>query len=252
MPSSYSAAPPAAPARPRRRARVTVLGALFCLTLLCVAVCGFLVWRTLAASTNFLFSTRPDVRLIDFVGMTEADFRAGSYAARLEPVVTYANTDYPAGVICRQSPQAGRTVKEGQRLALKVSLGPNRITLPDVREKTREEPLAWLRAQGLAPVTAFTPDNTLPNDSVLGTDPAAGAVVDGGTAVTVRLSSALPDAHRTVPSLYGLTVRVAREQLESIGLRADTDAPDAALVTDQAPMAGMPLLVGKRVKLYAG
>ena len=84
-------------------------------------------------STNPLFSNRDNVQLIDFVGQTEDEFRTSDYFALLTPEIVYEyNSSYPAGTIFQQSPAAGRTVKEKQKITLKVSRGTEIITLPDV------------------------------------------------------------------------------------------------------------------------
>lgn len=238
-------------ARPRRKRRVTALGVLALLTLAVVLGCGVAIWQIFANSTNFLFSTRPDVTLQNFVGMTKDEFLAGDFAKKLETELTEGyNAAYGAGVIYQQAPGPGRTVKEGQRITLKVSLGAKKVSLPDLRETPRDEALQTLRDSGLTVVTSFVQDNTLPDGTILRTEPAAGETVEGGSVVTVYLSCAQVDPIRTVPALTGVTVAEARRRLESIGLRAETSAPDDATVTGQDPMQGMPLRVANRVQLY--
>ena len=94
---------------------------------------SILVYLIFTNSTNPLFSNRANVQLIDFVGMTEDEFRNSEYFTLLDPdIVQEYNSSYPAGTIFQQSPAAGRTVKEQQKITLKVSLGTEYVTLPDV------------------------------------------------------------------------------------------------------------------------
>ncbi|MDD4851378.1 MAG: protein kinase, partial [Gemmiger sp.] len=81
-----------------------------------------LVYLIFANSTNPLFSNRADVQLISFVSMTEDEFRASDYSTKLDPEWIHEyNADYAEGVIYQQNPKPGRTVKEGQKITLKVS-----------------------------------------------------------------------------------------------------------------------------------
>ena len=54
-----------------------------------------LVYLIFANSTNPLFSNRADVQLIDFVNMTESEFRASDYYTQLSPKWQYEyNSQY--------------------------------------------------------------------------------------------------------------------------------------------------------------
>ena len=70
---------------------------------------AILVYLIFTNSTNPLFSNRANVQLIDFVGMTEDEFRNSEYFTLLDPdIVQEYNSTYPAGTIFQQSPAAGR------------------------------------------------------------------------------------------------------------------------------------------------
>ena len=45
----------------------------------------------------------------------------------------------PAGTIIRQTPKAGRTVKEKQRIVLTVSLGTQYVTIPETKNMVAED-----------------------------------------------------------------------------------------------------------------
>lgn len=84
---------------------------------------AILVYLIFTNSTNSFFSKHADVQLINFVGMTEDEFRASDYNSSLLAKWVYEYNDAPEGTIFQQNPKQGRTVKAGQKVTLKVSLG---------------------------------------------------------------------------------------------------------------------------------
>ena len=94
---------------------------------------AILVYLIFTNSTNSFFSKHADVQLINFVGMTEDEFRASDYNSSLLAKWVYEYNDAPEGTIFQQNPKQGRTVKAGQKVTLKVSLGTQWVTVPDVK-----------------------------------------------------------------------------------------------------------------------
>ena len=119
--------------------RFSVLPIFFGMAVAFVIGAAILVYLIFTNSSNPLFSNRANVQLIDFVGQTEDEFRASDYFAQLTPDIVYEyNSMYPEGTIFQQTPAAGRTVKERQKITLKVSRGTEIISLPDVAGYDRD------------------------------------------------------------------------------------------------------------------
>ena len=71
-----------------------------------------LIYLIFTNSSNLLFSNRADVQVISFVGMTKDEFLATDYNNLLRAEFPEEYSSEPAGTIIRQTPKAGRTVKE--------------------------------------------------------------------------------------------------------------------------------------------
>ena len=153
----------------------SVLPIFFGMAVAFVIGAAILVYLIFTNSTNPLFSNRANVQLIDFVGMTEDEFRNSEYFTLLDPdIVQEYNSTYPAGTIFQQSPAAGRTVKEQQKITLKVSLGTEYITLPDVAGNDKDTAKQTLNDLGVSVVTKRETNDSVGEGTVIRTDPAAG------------------------------------------------------------------------------
>ena len=126
------------PARPKAKAKKkkrsgfmpVLLGITTAFALACAALC----WTILNDSSNIM-TDRDDIVLGDFSGMTQDEVNASEQVASGQVVVNWEeeyNNDYAAGYVYKQSPVAGRTVREGQSVTLTVSLGIHYVTVPDL------------------------------------------------------------------------------------------------------------------------
>ena len=99
---------------------------------------AILIYLIFTNSSNLLFSNRADVQVISFVGMTKDEFLATDYNNLLRAEFPEEYSSEPAGTIIRQTPKAGRTVKEKQRIVLTVSLGTQYVTIPETKNMVAE------------------------------------------------------------------------------------------------------------------
>ncbi|MGN0974787.1 MAG: Stk1 family PASTA domain-containing Ser/Thr kinase, partial [Gemmiger sp.] len=153
-----------------------------------------LVYLIFANSANPLFSSREDVTLINFVNMTQQEFLNSEYNSKLHPIwVSEYNNKYDEGVIFQQNPQPGRTVKEGQRVTLKVSMGTQWVSVPETQSMTKADAVQSIKDAGLVPVTKSVADDSVAAGTVIRTEPAAGESVAGGATVKVYVSRAKVD-----------------------------------------------------------
>ncbi len=90
------------------------------------------------------------------------------------------------GSVISATPAVEGVVRPGASFDLLISDGPAPVTVPDVRGETRVDATAELEALGLR--VSFNPIFIpFEGSTVTGTDPAAGAVVERGTTVTLFL-----------------------------------------------------------------
>lgn len=129
----------------------------------------------------------------------------------------------------------------------------NTREIPDLTGTTQEFALETLQQLDLVGVPVTTPDDDVPLDQVIETDPGVGAMVETGTTVKVHVS--LGPLKASVPNLSGMTVETATKQLEdrgfSVGLTSTVDDPiiPTGSVISTDPGEGEELVAGSPVDL---
>ena len=241
------AAPKAAPRKGRKRKNgsyfIPAMAGMAMAFLIGSIVLCYLIFTN---STNALFSNREDVDLVNFVGMSKSDVE-GNSDYRKKFSITYVeeyNSNYEEGYIYSQTPKPPRTVKAGQKVTLKVSLGTLWVQVKDVTNMSQDQAVETLREQGLSVVQRLTVDDSVPVGTVIRTEPEAGTSLASGAQVIVYVSKQQVDINRTVPNLIGLSSQEdAVTSLRSANLRIGSvtetysDLP-AGTIVDQSPAAG--------------
>jgi eukaryotic-like serine/threonine-protein kinase len=151
----------------------------------------------------------------------------------------------PVDAVVRQSPQATMEVKVGQNAHVVLSLGPQRVTIPDLGEiSVRAAQIEMLR-EGLQlgeVSSAHLPD--YPEDVVVQQDPAPGRTDVSSPHVNLLVSLGPPPPAYVMPQLIGMSAAEAESKLNAAGLKvaklASATVPDAVhgAVVDQAPPRG--------------
>lgn len=232
----------------------SVLPIFFGMAVAFVIGAAILIYLIFTNSSNLLFSNRADVTIINFVGQTLDEYRASEYNTllKLQEAEEY-NSTYPAGTIIRQNPKAGRTVKEGQKITLTVSLGTQYVTIPETKNMVAEDAEQTLRDMGLNVLQKPMQDNTVANGAVIYTSPAAGETVEGDSTVILYVSRAVIKNTNPVPSLVGKTLDDAKNDLKGLNFSVRTieqasDQP-AGTVLSQSPEPGTEARVSSIITL---
>nr|WP_139415624.1 Stk1 family PASTA domain-containing Ser/Thr kinase [Agromyces laixinhei] len=132
-----------------------------------------------------------------------------------------------------------------------TEIPPNVREIPVMTGFTYEEAVEALQELGLPATAIETTDDAVPADQVIRTDPAAGEIVDAGTAVTVYVSTGKQAV--TVPDVQNKTLEQAKADLTALGLvpgvenreSSPTVAGDTVLGT--SPEAGASVEAGSTV-----
>ena len=253
--------PAASPARPKARAKKkkrsgfmpVLLGITTAFALACAALC----WTILNDSSNIMTKS-DDIVLGDFSGMTQDEVNASQQVASGQVVVNWEeeySNDYAAGYVYKQSPVAGRTVREGQSVTLTVSLGIHYVTVPDLTNYVQADGEQQLKDLGVSVLVTQAVDESVAAGSIIRTDPAAGSQVAVGSTVVVYVSRPQVSTTAKVPSLVGLSnVNDARTLLvqNKLGLGSTTeqysDKP-AGTIIGQDPAAGSTVKANSRVSV---
>ena len=250
-------APEPKKARKGKKKRTIFLPVLFGITVAFALACLALCWAILNDSSA-LMSEKADVVLADYSGMTQDEVNAQPQVSSGQITVnweqSYSN-DYAAGYVYKQSPVAGRTVREGQSVTLTVSLGIQSVTVPDVTNYLQADAEQQLKNLGVSVLVTQAVEPTVASGSVIRTDPAAGSQVAAGSTVVVYVSRPQVSTTAKVPSLVGLSsVNDARTLLvqNKLGLGSTTeqysDKPAGTIIA-QNPAAGSTVKVNSRVSV---
>ena len=245
-----------APRKKGKKNRSTFLPVLFGITVAFAVACAALCWTILNDSSN-LMNQKADVVLGDYSGMTQDEVNATEQVASGQITVNWEqeySNDYAAGYVYKQSPVAGRTVREGQSVTLTVSLGIQYVTVPDLTNYLQADGEQQLKDLGVSVLVTQAVDETVAAGSIIRTDPAAGSQVAAGTTVVIYVSRPQVSTTTKVPSLVGMTVNDARTLLvqNKLGLGSQSeqysDQP-AGTIISQTPGAGASIKLNSRVSV---
>jgi beta-lactam-binding protein with PASTA domain len=163
------------------------------------------------------------------IGLEQATAQQVLSEADLVARITEAHDDgVAAGLVSTTNPTAESRLLRGSVVELTVSVG--RPTVPAIAPGTAvasaEEAV---RGAGLIPVRttdAAEYSTTVPDGTVVRTDPAAGATLPVGGSVTLVLSRGAPPQPQKVrvPFLIGERFDEAADALDDIGLKADENS----------------------------
>ena len=247
-----------APAKGRKKKKRTVfLPVLFGITVAFALACAALCWMILNDSSS-LMGEKADVVLADYSGMTQDEVNASQQVASGQIVINWEqaySNDYAAGYVYRQSPVAGRTVREGQSVTLTVSLGIQYVTVPDVSNYVQADGEQQLKDLGVSVLITQAVEPSVAAGSIIRTEPAAGSQVAAGSTVVVYVSRPRVNTTAKVPALTGLkSVNDARSVLvqNKLGLGSTTeqysDQPVGSIIS-QNPGEGASAKLNTRVSV---
>lgn len=160
-------------------------------------------------------------------------------------------TEYEEGYIFYQSEEAGKKVQITNTtsfiIKLNIAYTSESMVVPTLEDGAKlQEARSIMQKMGFKIKTEGVVDNSVPESTVLRTDPPAGQSVAYGSTVTIYY--AIDDAGKiAVPSVVGLTLASARNELESLGLRVKVEyeeapAGKAGLVIEQSIAADTTVL----------
>ena len=166
-----------------------------------------------------------------------------------------ASATVAEGDVISSQPRQGERAGVGSRVRLVVSSGPEQVTVPDVTGLTRESAEALLRQQGFR-VDASSEESEEPRGDVIRQTPGADMRVDDGSAVSIVVSSGIPEVE--VTDVLGLEEGQAQAALGAAGFEVDvrdraTDSDsDDGVVLVQRPPPGSERERGRTVVILVG
>jgi serine/threonine-protein kinase len=215
----------------------------------------------LAAYTSFSLFVRSGVTTVPPVeGLSRGDAaaRLADQGLRLRGVEDQGrySEKVPAGRIVKQSPDARTLVKRGSGVSVVLSLGPQRVEVPDLAGKPLPVAQASLSGSGLTVgrlLGAFS--TTLSTGSVVTSDPGAGATIPPSTPVSVLLALNVPAERFVMPDLVYRDYDRVRPYFEQRGFRFGSvkyeryEGVADGVILRQFPLPGHPLAKQDNVSL---
>ena len=207
------------------------------------------------------------------VGLKVATAIARLRAAHLDSRQKIVFARAAPGTVVKQTPAPGAEVKKGSPVLVEVSKGPQRVTVPTVVGRNRDDAVAALKKAGLV-AAVFSVPSAEPQGVVVAQHPAAGSKAPKGSRVRLNTSQGAPattpsatttpqsspsattssaPTSVTLPNLVGQKQLAAQRKLRSLGLRVRTvyvpSTKPSGTVVAQRPAAGATVARGARVRL---
>ncbi|MGI5905303.1 MAG: Stk1 family PASTA domain-containing Ser/Thr kinase [Candidatus Pararuminococcus gallinarum] len=203
------------------------------------------------------FASVDEVVLPNFVGLTYDMIVNDELYEDFDIVVEIEepNDTYDKGIIFEQNPKAGRTVRVGSEVKVKVSSGKTVITIPTLANVESTLASGQLTDMGLEVSQKTEYNDSVAEGNVIRTDPVEGSEVDAGTSVILYVSLGPEEKLIDMPNVTGIQLETARTLLQQSGLKVNkvntdpsSDRP-AGTVIQQDPAAGTQIASGSAVTL---
>jgi serine/threonine-protein kinase len=251
---------PAVPPPPRRppaydeypeppRRRRSVLPWLIALVLLVAAgVAGWYVYQRVSDE----LADRKPVPVPNVEGLKRARAIALIEKANLKAKVEEASSDtVPAGTVIEQNPGAGQRIAKGETVTITVSTGVEQVEVPKVTGRSEVDAVGALEGAGFDVKRRYVFSDKADAGIVLTQDPKAGALVDKGSVVTLKVSKGIETFEIPDVVNQGQDDAVALLQEQGFEVSVVTVASDQpeGLVLSQNPSAGTSAPKGTTVEI---
>lgn len=215
---------------------------------------GFLRWvvRVLVLIVVFMASMLTAMRFAihgrqtavpKIVGMAPGDAEAAlaAHGLVLERSDRFFSAEIPVGKIVSQVPVPGEMVRRGWHVRVAESMGPQRVTIPDLSGDSERSAEINIRRRGLemgtmavAEIADATPDQ------VVAQTPPANATNVSTPVVSVLIAATEDRKSFVVPDLRGKTEDEAINAIVSAGLKVGSISSQAAAGADASAPETMP------------
>lgn len=163
-----------------------------------------------------------EVAIPKLVGMTPFEAEHAGAASGLQVVVErqFYSADIPEGKIMTQMPPAGMKVRHGWSIRVAQSLGPQRVSIPDVTGGSERVAELNIRRRGLSVGSVAhvnLPD--APQDQVISQSPPANASGVAAPKISLLVSEGPEPAVYVMPNLTGQPLGSATLTLQDAGMK---------------------------------
>lgn len=181
----------------------------------------------------------PEVR-----GLTLEDARRTVLKNRMRfTVIDSVYTSFvPRGCIAEQIPLPGHRVKKGRMIKVTINaFNPEMVAVPDLVGLPRRQALSLIETAGLVPGQLnYVPDLTVDfvlKQTIHGREMTPGDSVQKGMVIDLVLGKGLSSQRTSIPSLSGLSLDLARNQILSSSLNLGAYVFDATVADGSDSLA---------------
>ena len=234
--------------RRRGRAGRSTIFWIISLSAVAVAVLGALgIGRFIFGGDTADLVTVPN---LDGLNLEEATESLAEFELRLG-AQTPEISDRAPGTVIAQQPAPGESIEQGQAVNVTISTGREQATVPQLLGLTSLDAVRTALSDASLQLGDVTEeDSNQPAGYVLAQDPAEGAQLAAGSAVSVVVSSGLVE----VPDVSGVSVAQARSDIAQAGfeiqvIEQESSLESPGIVLAQAPPPGTSLERGSIVTI---
>ena len=167
------------------------------------------------------------------------------------------NPDVEPGEVVAQNPAAGEEAPLSATITLQISQGAEERPVPELAGRTAAEAEGILTQQGFEVAQALENSASVPQGTVIRSNPGAGTVLEVGETVTLIVSAGPEQV--IVPNVVEKTEETARQELGLAGFDIQVQeqslpagSPDDGRVLAQTPPGGQRADVGSTVTITVG
>lgn len=225
---------------------------------------GFVIEQDPAAWTNVPQGTAVNIVLSiglslddpvtvpDLTGLTPEEAETKLFNSMLIPQRgdSVYNDQVEPGKVCAQSTVAGTQLSMFETITYQVSLGKEKVAVPDVVGKNVKEARDILTQAGLSVDTTQVYNDNVAAENVVSQSVAKDEQVDKGTTVTIEVSlGKKPAAKVSVPNVLTYDLDSAKRTLESAGLAYRVVGDDSGTIVAIRPAQGSQVDQGSTVEI---
>ncbi|MBQ5591065.1 MAG: Stk1 family PASTA domain-containing Ser/Thr kinase [Clostridia bacterium] len=178
-----------------------------------------------------------------FVGMTLAEIEANDDYNKFNIIIEESNNaQYEVGEVFKQTPQAGKNIKKKSKIVLYVSLGGEKIKIPDCEKLEYTEAKATLEEYGFVVKMVTRNDEDIAKDCVIKSYPEANEVASAGDEIILYVSLGPEQIDVMIPNVVGMYSESAKQKILDSGLKIGdvievNDSAAEGVVVSQYPRA---------------
>lgn len=224
---------------PRRSPLLSILFAVTAVFVIVAAVVVFKLVSDTVTPANNPGNTQEEVTVPNFVGMTEEQIQK-EYGEKFNLKFIHENSPAEKDQAIYQSVGSGTTIKSTQQISITISLGVKMEEIDEFKSRPKEEAFTRLNNQGFEVEIINVDNETIPQNYVVKTEPAAHERAPVGSTVKVFVSNGPSPTLTYVPDFTNCYLTNAQEL---------ADRNDIVLLTEYIPYpADKPVDKGKVIR----